>query len=43
MSSWMDPKKKRPEVAAMDGDGISQTGLLDDESHVVATAQEWLE
>lgn len=35
-------KKNRPEMAGMDRDGISRAGLLDDESHVVATAQEWL-
>ena len=37
------PKKNMPGGAGMDGDGISQAGPLDDESHVVATGQERLE
>lgn len=38
-----ESKKNRPGMAGMDSDGISEADSLDDESHVVATAQEWLE
>lgn len=36
------PKKRMPGGAEGDGDEMSQV-VLDDESHVVATVQEWLE